>query len=122
MVIDGAMDGAAFSAYAESFLAPSLAEGDVVVLDNLAAHKVKGVREAIDKSGATLLYLPPYSPDFNPIEQAFAKLKALLRKAAARTVEGLESAIAGALEAFSPEECANYFTHAGYKQLDPKML
>ena len=94
MLIDGAMDGAAFSAYAESFLAPSLAEGDVVVLDNLAAHKVKGVREAIDKSGATLLYLPPYSPDFNPIEQAFAKLKALLRKAAARTVEGLESAIA----------------------------
>ena len=122
MVIDGAMDGAAFSAYAESFLAPSLAEGDVVVLDNLAAHKVKGVREAIDKSGTTLLYLPPYSPDFNPIEQAFAKLKALLRKAAARTVEGLESAIAEALEAFSPEECANYFTHAGYKQLDPKML
>ena len=122
MVIDGAMDGAAFSAYAESFLSPGLAEGDVVVLDNLAAHKVKGVREAIGKAGATLLYLPPYSPDFNPIEQAFAKLKALLRKAAARTVEGLESAIARALESFSPEECANYFTHAGYKQLDPKML
>ena len=89
MVIDGAMDGAAFSVHAESFLAPSLAAGDVVVLDNLAARKVKGVREAIDKSGATLLYLPPYSPDFNPIEQAFAKLKALLRKAAARTLDAL---------------------------------
>ena len=87
----------------------------MVVLDNLSAHKVRGVREAIDKSGATLLYLPPYSPDFNPIEQVFAKLKALLRKAAARTVEGLEAAIATALEAFPPEECANYFTHAGYK-------
>ena len=94
----------------------------MVVLDNLAAHKVKGVREAIGKSGATLLYLPPYSPDFNPIEQVFAKLKALLRKAAARTVEGLECALARALESFSPEECANYFTHAGYEQYDPKML
>ena len=116
------MDGAAFSTYAASFLAPSLGAGDVVVLDNLSAHKVRGVREAISKSGATLLYLPPYSPDFNPIEQAFAKLKALLRKAAARTVDALESAIAMALEAFSAEECANYFTHAGYKQYDPKML
>ena len=122
MVMDSAMDGSAFSAYAASLLAPSLRAGDVVVLDNLAAHKVKGVREAIDKSGARLLYLPPYSPDFNPIEQAFTKLKALLRKAAARTADGLESAIATALEAFSPEECANYFTHAGYKQYDPKML
>ena len=122
MVMDGAMDGAAFSTYAASFLAPSLGAGDVVVLDNLSAHKVRGVREAISKAGATLLYLPPYSPDFNPIEQAFAKLKALLRKAAARTVDALESAIAMALEAFSAEECANYFTHAGYKQYDPKML
>ena len=93
----------------------------MVVLDNLAAHKVKAVREAIGKAGATLLYLPPYSPDVNSTEQAFAKLKALLRKAAARTVEGLKSAIAKALESFTPEECANYFTHAGHKQLDPKM-
>ena len=115
MVLAGAMDGDAFRTYADSFLGASLRAGDVVILDNLSAHKVRGVREAIDKSGATLLYLPPYSPDFNPIEQVFAKLKALLRKAAARTVEGLEAAIATALEAFPPEECANYFTHAGYK-------
>ena len=116
-VIDGAMDGAAFRAYASTLLGPSLRVGDIVVLDNLAAHKVQGVREALGESGATLLYLPPYSPDFNPIEQAYAKLKALLRKTAARTVDGLESAIATALEAFSPEECANYFTHAGYKTI-----
>ncbi len=93
-----------------TLLGPSLRVGDVVVLANLAAHKVQGVREALGESGATLLYLPPYSPDFNPIEQAYAKLKALLRKAAAHTVDGLESANATALEAFSPEECANYFT------------
>ncbi len=107
------MDGAAFRAYASTLLGPSLRVGDVVVLANLAAHKVQGVREALGESGATLLYLPPYSPDFNSIEQAYAKLKTLLRKAAARTVDRLESAIATALEAFSPEECANYFTHAG---------
>lgn len=115
MVIDGAMTGAAFSAYADALLGPVLGAGDIVVLDNLSAHKVEGVREAIAKTGATLLYLPPYSPDFNPIEQAFAKLKALLRKASARSVDGLESAIALALEAFSPEECSHYFSHAGYK-------
>ena len=103
MVLAGAMDAAAFRTYADSFLGASLRAGDVVVLENLSAHKVRGVREAIDKSGATLLYLPPYSPDFNPIDQAV------------RTVEGLEAAIATALEAFPPEECANYFTHAGYK-------
>ena len=115
MVIDGAMNGAAFSAYADALLGPVLRAGDIVVLDNLSAHKVEGVREAIAKAGATLLYLPPYSPDFNPIEQAFAKLKTLLRKASARSVDGLESAIALALEAFSPEECSHYFGHAGYK-------
>ena len=115
MVIDGAMNGAAFKAYVETFLAPTLSPGDVVVMDNLPAHKVKDARKAIEKAKATLLFLPPYSPDFNPIEQAFAKLKALLRKAAARTVKALHTAIATALDAFTPQECANYFTSSGYE-------
>ena len=109
------MNGAAFTAYAETLLAPTLSPGDIVVMDNLPAHKVKGAREAIEKAGAILLFLPPYSPDFNPIEQAFAKLKALLRKAAARTADALEAAIATALDAFTPQECANYFTNSGYE-------
>ena len=116
------MDGDAFRTYADSFLGASLRAGDVVVLDNLSAHKVRGVREAIDKSGATLLYLPPYSPDFNPIEQVFAKLKALLRKAAARTVEGLEAAIATALEAFPPKNVPTTSPMQDIKQHDPNML
>jgi len=115
MVMDGAMNGEAFAAYAEKFLAPSLSPGDVGVMDNLPAHKVAGARAAIARAGATLLFLPPYSPDFNPIEQAFAKIKALLRKAAARTLEALEAAIASALDAFTPDECANYFTNSGYE-------
>lgn len=115
MVIDGAMNGDAFTAYAEAFLAPALAPGDIVILDNLPAHKVSGARAAIERAGATLLFLPPYSPDFNPIEQVFAKIKALLRKAAARTVEALETAIADALDAFPPDECVNYFTNSGYE-------
>ena len=115
MVIDGAMNGTAFTAYAIHFLAPTLEPGDIVIMDNLPAHKVAGAREAIEKAGAKLLFLPPYSPDFNPIEQAFAKLKALLRKAAARTIDALEAAIASALDAFSAEECANYFTNSGYE-------
>ena len=115
MVIDGAMNGEAFRAYVRHMLVPSLGPGDIVVMDNLPAHKVGGVREMIEAAGARLLYLPPYSPDFNPIEQAFAKLKALLRKAAARTLDALETAIAAALDAFSPDECANYFTAAGYE-------
>lgn len=115
MVIDGAMNGEAFTAYAETLLAPTLRPGDIVVMDNLPAHKVKGAREAIEKVGAIMLFLPPYSPDFNPIEQAFAKLKALLRKAAARTVEALNQAIADALDAFTPQECTNYFTNSGYE-------
>src|SRR5262249_48948139 len=98
----------------EQILAPSLKLGDLVVMDNLSAHKVPGVREAIEAAGAQLLYLPPYSPDFNPIEQLFAKLKALLRKAAERSVEGLWNRIAALLNAFPPEECANYFRNAGY--------
>lgn len=115
MVLDGAMNGPAFKAYTEQLLAPSLRPGDIVVMDNLPAHRVAGVREAIEARGASLLYLPPYSPDFNPIELAFAKLKALLRKAAARTVDALWAAIADAIEAFTARECANYFTAAGYE-------
>lgn len=114
MVLDGPMDGAAFLAYIEQGLVPELKPGDIVIMDNLPAHKVGGVRKAIEDAGAGLLYLPPYSPDFNPIEMAFAKLKALLRKAAARTVDELWQAIAEALEAFTTEECRNYFTAAGY--------
>jgi transposase len=113
-VFDGAINGARFLAYVEQGLAPTLRPGDVVVLDNLRAHKVKGVRAAIEATGARLLYLPPYSPDLNPIEQAFAKLKALLRTAAARTVEALWHTIGQLLAAFSPAECANYLAHAGY--------
>ena len=113
-VLDGPMNGRAFCAYVEEVLAPTLAEGDIVVLDNLPAHKVKGVRAAIEARGARLLYLPPYSPDLNPIELVFAKLKALLRKAAERSVEALWRRIGRLLDAFSPKECAAYFAHAGY--------
>lgn len=113
-VIDGPMNGNTFLAYVEQILAPSLKPGDIVVLDNLSAHKVAGVREAVEAAGARLLYLPPYSPDFNPIEQLFAKLKALLRKAAERSVEGLWNRIASLLDAFPPDECANYLRNAGY--------
>lgn len=109
------MDGEMFTAYAETILAPTLAPGDIVILDNLPAHKVTGARAAIEAVGAILLFLPPYSPDFNPIEQAFAKLKSILRKAAARTVEALEAAITTALDAFTVEECENYFTNSGYE-------
>ena len=113
-VIDGPMNGNAFLAYVEQVLAPSLKPGDIVVLDNLSAHKVPSVREAIEAAGARLLYLPPYSPDFNPIEQLFAKLKALLRRAAERSVAGLWNRIARLLDQFPPDECANYFRNAGY--------
>lgn len=114
LVVDGPMNGKTFLAYVEQHLAPTLSAGDVVVMDNLAAHKVKGVRQAIEAVGARLVYLPPYSPDFNPIEQAFAKLKWLLRSAAERTVDALERAIADALDRFSPRECRNYFRNSGY--------
>jgi len=113
-VIDGPMNGNAFLAYVEQVLVPSLKTGDIVVMDNLSAHKVPGVHQAIEAAGARLLYLPPYSPDFNPIEQLFAKLKALLRKAGERSVDALWSRIASLLDAFTPEECANYFRNAGY--------
>ena len=101
-VIDGPMNGNTFLAYVEQILVPSLNPGDIVVLDNLGAHKVPGVCEAIEAAGATLLYLPPYSPDFNPIENAYAKFKSLLREAAARTVDTLENAIADTFNAFTP--------------------
>ncbi len=114
MVLDGAMNGAAFKAYTEQLLAPSLEPGDIVIMDNLSSHKVAGVREAITAVGADLLYLPPYSPDLNPIEQAFAKLKALLRSVSARTVDDLWAAIAEIIELFPPDECANYFRNSGY--------
>jgi transposase len=113
-VLDGPMNRSAFLAYVRQVLAPELKRGDVVILDNLPAHKGSRVREAIEAAGASLLYLPPYSPDFNPIENAFAKLKALLRKAAERTVEGLWAAIGRVIDLFTPQECANYFTAAGY--------
>ena len=108
------MNGARFLAYVEQVLAPTLSPGDIVVMDNLGAHKVKGVRQAIEAAGAELRYLPPYSPDLNPIELAFAKLKALLRSAAARTVDELWDAIGQLLDAFTPTECPHYFAHAGY--------
>ncbi len=114
MVLDGPMTGGWFLAYAEQILIPTLRPGDIVILDNLAAHKNAAVRRAIEAAGAELRFLPPYSPDFNPIENAFAKLKALLRKAAARTVDQLWAAIADAIDAFRPTECANYFAAAGY--------
>ena len=108
------MTGEAFRAYVEQFLAPALSPGDVVVMDNLAAHKVAGVAEAIAAAGASILYLPPYSPDLNPIEQMFSKLKALLRKAAARTRDTLWDTIGQLLDAFTPGECRNYLENAGY--------
>ncbi len=114
MVLDGAMNGAAFKAYTEQLLAPSLERGYIVIMDNLSSHKVTGVREAITAVSAYLLYLPPYSPDLNPIEQVFSKLKALLRSVSARTVDELWAAIAEIIELFPPEECANYFRNSGY--------
>jgi transposase len=113
-VIDGAMNGDLFVAYVGQMLVPTLRAGDVVVMDNLACHKRAEVRAAIEGAGCRLLYLPPYSPDFNPIEPAYAKLKALLRKARERTVAGLETFLGNAVDAFSPQECPNYFRHCGY--------
>ena len=114
MVRDGPINGIAFQAYVDQVLVPELEPGDIVVMDNLGSHKGAGVRAAIEAAGASLLYLPPYSPEFNPIENAFAKLKAMLRKAAERTVEGLWNTIGRIVDAFTPDECANYFTAAGY--------
>jgi transposase len=114
-LLDGPVTGERFRAYVTQTLVPTLRRGDTVILDNLGAHKVAGVREAIAAVGARLLYLPAYSPEFNPIERAFAKLKALLRSAAARTVTDLWEAIRQAFTHFSPEECRNSFAAAGYE-------
>jgi transposase len=113
-VIDGPIDRAAFDAYIEHVLAPTLSPGDVVVLDNLAVHKSAYAQECLAKRGAWFLFLPQYSPDLNPIELAFSKLKAHLRKAAARTFDDLIKAIGDICQLFSPEECANFFKAAGY--------
>lgn len=114
-VFDGPMDGDCFRAYVEQVLAPTLSPGDIVIMDNLASHKVAGIKEAIEATGAVLRYLPPYSPDLNPIEQAIAKLKSHLRKEAARTLETLIQAIARALNTFTPTECKNFILNAGYR-------
>jgi transposase len=114
MVLDGPINGELFQAYVEQVLVPELHSGDIVIMDNLGSHKGTAVRTAIETVGASLLYLPPYSPDFNPIEKAFAKLKAKLRKAAARTVDTLWAAVAEIIDTFTPTECANYFASAGY--------
>ena len=114
MTIDGAMDGPAFRAWVEEILAPTLEPGDIVVMDNLPAHKQPAIRKAIEACGAELRYLPPYSPDLNPIEMAYSKLKALLKKAAARTIDGLLEAIAHALPRITGSDCIGYFAAAGY--------
>ena len=115
MVIDGPINGETFLAYVRQLLVPTLRPGDTVIMDNLGSHKGAAAREAIETAGARLLFPPPYSTDFNPIENAFAKLKALLRKAAARTRDALWDAVSTAIEAFSPQECRNYFSAAGYE-------
>ena len=115
MVLDGPMNRAAFQAYIEQVLVPTLRRGDTVIMDNLPAHKGINVRRVIEAAGAALRYLPPYSPDCNPIENAFSKLKAVLRKAATRTIGDLWDAIRDALPSLTPQECANYFTAAGYE-------
>ena len=114
MLLPGALDGLAFRAYVAQVLVPTLRPGDTVILDNLSVHKGLAVRQALEAAGATLLFLPPYSPDYNPIEQVFAKLTALLRTAAARTQTTLWQAVGAALAAFTPAECAHYLAHAGY--------
>ena len=116
-VFDGPINGESFRAYVEQILVPSLKPGDIVVLDNLSSHKSKAVRTAIRAAGAKLFFLPPYSPDLNPIEQVFAKLKVLLRKAAERTVDATWKRIGNILPAFQPEECANYFRNSGYASI-----
>ncbi len=113
-VIDGPINGELFTLYVENVLAPTLAAGEVVILDNLGSHKGKAAREAIRAKGAHLIFLPPYSPDLNPIEQVFAKLKHLMRQAQPRTVEATWRKVGELLELFSPAECKNYLTNSGY--------
>jgi transposase len=114
MVLDGPINRDAFQAYVEQVLVRELKPGDIVIMDNLSSHKGAAIRQAIEAAGASLLFLPPYSPDFNPIENAFAKLKALLRAAAERTVDALWTTIGSLIDRFTPDECANYFAAAGY--------
>ena len=114
MVADGPMNGALFLAYVRDFLCPTLRPGDIVIADNLSSHKIAGVRQAIEAMGASMRYLPAYSPDLNPIEKLFAKLKAMLRKAAKRTVDALWDEIGRLLDTFSAQECFNYFASSGY--------
>jgi transposase len=116
-VLDGPINGRSFLAYVEQFLIPTLKPGDIVILDNLGSHKGEAVRKAIRAVGARLLFLPPYSPDLNPIEQVFAKLKTLLRRAAERSVEATWRRIGSLLDAFTPNECANYLANAGYASI-----
>jgi transposase len=115
MVLDGPVNAVWFQAYVDQVLIPELRPGDIAIMDNLGSHKGAGVRAAIEMAGAELLYLSPYSPDFNPIENAFSKLKAHLRKAAERTVDGMWTRIGELLSTFTPQECANFFTAAGYE-------
>ena len=114
MVLDGPINRDAFEAYVEQVLVPDLGPGDVVIMDNLSSHKGPRVRALIEAAGATVRFLPPYSPDFNPIEKAFSKLKAMLRKAAERTVDALWNAIGRLIDLFTPNECDNYFAACGY--------
>jgi transposase len=116
-VFDGPINGKMFLAYVEQVLIPTLSPGDVVILDNLGSHKGKAVRQAIRARGAKLFFLPPYSPDLNPIEQAFSKLKTLLRKAAERSVEDTWRRIGELLDHFTPQECANYIANSGYASI-----
>lgn len=114
-VIEGAMDGAAFLTYVEEVLVPTLRKGDIVFMDNVRTHKVAGVAEALQAAGAKLRYLPAYSPDLNPIENAYSTIKSALRKAAARTVDALTKVVGRTIKAIAPSACAGYFRHAGYR-------
>ena len=114
MVLDGPMNAECFKAYVNQVLVPTLKPGDIVVMDNLSSHQSEEIRSAIEAAGAELRYLPPYSPDLNPIEQAFSKLKAHLRKHKERSIEGLWNRIGGLLDSFTPTQCRNFFRHAGY--------
>jgi transposase len=115
MSVEGATDGAAFEAYVKHFLVPSLKEGQVVIMDNLQVHKSSGVRKLVEGAGASVLFLPPYSPDFNPIEEAFSKIKAILRRVEARTQQTLMEAIGQALDAVSQRDALGWFAHCGYR-------
>jgi transposase len=122
MVVDGAIHGELFLAYVEQILVPTLHKGDIVVMDNLRSHTVVGVQKAIESAGAKVLYLPPYSPDLNPIEMVFSKLKMLVRKLKLRTMETLWKKLGELCDIFTPKECKNYFRHAGYQKINLSKL